>query len=222
MAVLLTQRLWFPDPESAESRGPHRGLVAVGGDWSVERLLLAYRSGLFPWTDRPITWWSPDPRAIFELDRVHVSASLARTIRRGGFELTVNRDFRAVIKGCAAPGRGRVGTWITRRFVEAYTALHERGQAHSVECWREKELVGGVYGVAVGGSFAGESMFHRVRDASKVALVHLIQRLRGRGFSLFDIQMLTPVTRQMGAVEIPRTDYLRRLARAVDQPVTFA
>jgi leucyl/phenylalanyl-tRNA--protein transferase len=221
VAVLLTQRLWFPDPGSAESHGPHLGLVAVGGDWSVERLRLAYRSGVFPWTDRPITWWSPDPRAIFELDQVHVSESLARTMRRGVFTVTVNRAFRAVMEGCAEPAPGRGRTWITRRFVQAYTTLHEQGDAHSVECWRGEELVGGVYGVAVGGLFAGESMFHRASNASKVALVHLIERLRQRGFTLFDIQMLTPVTRRMGAIEIPRADYLRRLAIAVTQPVTF-
>jgi leucyl/phenylalanyl-tRNA--protein transferase len=197
-------------------------LVAVGGDLSAERLRLAYRSGLFPWTDTPITWWSPDPRAIFELDRLHVSASLARTLRRQRFAVTVDRALRAVMEGCAEPGPGRVGTWITPSFIEAYTALHQEGSAHSVECWRGDELVGGIYGVALGGLFAGESMFHRVSDASKVALVHLVGRLRQRGFSLFDIQMLTRVTRQMGAVEIPREDYLRRLADAVARPITFA
>jgi leucyl/phenylalanyl-tRNA--protein transferase len=221
VAVLLTQHLAFPDPGSAESRGPHQGLVAVGGDLSVERLRLAYRSGVFPWSDRPVTWWSPDPRAIFDLDRVHISESLARTIRRRVFAVTVNRAFREVMAGCAASGPGRVGTWITRQFIEAYTRLHEQGEAHSVECWHGNELVGGVYGVAAGGLFAGESMFHRASNASKVALVHLIERLRHRGFRLFDIQMLTPVTRQMGATEIPRAEYLRRLADAVACPVTF-
>lgn len=222
MVTVLTHRLWFPPPRRAVAQGPHRGLVAVGGDLSAERLRLAYRSGLFPWTDTPITWWSPDPRAIFELDRLHVSASLARTLRRQRFAVTVDRALRAVMEGCAEPGPGRVGTWITPSFIEAYTALHQEGSAHSVECWRGDELVGGIYGVALGGLFAGESMFHRVSDASKVALVHLVGRLRQRGFSLFDIQMLTRVTRQMGAVEIPREDYLRRLADAVARPITFA
>jgi len=222
VVTVLTHRLWFPPPRRAVAQGPHRGLVAVGGDLSAERLRLAYRSGLFPWTDTPITWWSPDPRAIFELDRLHVSASLARTLRRQRFAVTVDRALRAVMEGCAEPGPGRVGTWITPSFIEAYTALHQEGSAHSVECWRGDELVGGIYGVALGGLFAGESMFHRVSDASKVALVHLVGRLRQRGFSLFDIQMLTRVTRQMGAVEIPREDYLRRLADAVARPITFA
>jgi leucyl/phenylalanyl-tRNA--protein transferase len=126
------------------------------------------------------------------------------------------------MEGCAEPGAGRTGTWITPSFIEAYAALHQQGSAHSVECWRGAELVGGIYGVAFGGFFAGESMFHRVSNASKVALVHLVGHLRQRGFGLFDIQMLTPVTRQMGAVEIPREDYLRRLADAVARRITFA
>ena len=222
MVTILTHRLWFPDPCSAVSGGPHRGLVAVGGDLSVQRLRLAYRSGLFPWTDTPITWWSPDPRAIFDLDRVHVSVSLARMMRKQVFAVTMNRAFRAVMEGCAEPGPGRRRTWITPSFIEAYTALHQQGSAHSVECWCGAELVGGIYGVALGGFFAGESMFHRVSNASKVALAHLVKRLRQRGFSLFDIQMLTRVTRQMGAMEIPRGDYLRRLADAVARPITFA
>ena len=222
MVTVLTHRLWFPDPRSAVSRGPHRGLVAVGGDLSVQRLRLAYRSGLFPWTDTPITWWSPDPRAILDLDRVHVSVSLARMMRKPVFTVTVDRAFPAVMEGCAEPGPGRPGSWITPSFIDAYTALHRQGLAHSVECWRGAELVGGIYGVALGGFFAGESMFHRVSNASKVALVHLVGHLRQRGFSLFDIQMSTRVTRQMGAVEIPREEYLRRLAEAVARPITFA
>jgi leucyl/phenylalanyl-tRNA--protein transferase len=196
--------------------------VAVGGDLSVPRLLLAYRSGIFPWTDNPLTWWSPDPRAIFELDRFHIPRSLARTLRSERFHITVNRAFRAVIEGCAAPAPGRAETWISPAFIEAYTALHAAGHAHSVECWQGETLAGGIYGVAVGGLFAGESMFHRVSDASKVALVALVARLRERGFVLFDIQMLTPVTRQLGAVEISRAEYLRRLATAVQRDCRFA
>ncbi len=217
----LGPRLWFPDPRSGLRSDELAGLVAVGGDLSVPRLRLAYRSGLFPWTDDPVTWWSPDPRALFELDRVHVSASLARTLRRGAFEVTIDQAFRRVMQCCAAPGPGRESTWITAGFIEAYTELHRQGHAHSVECRREGELVGGIYGVTVGGLFAGESMFHRVSDASKVALVHLVEHLRQCGFALFDIQMLTPVTRQMGAVAIPREDYLRRLATAVERSVRF-
>ena len=214
---LLTGSLRFPDPRSAD----REGLVAGGGDLSVPRLLLAYRTGIFPWTVDPITWWSPDPRAIFEWDRFHVPRRLAQTLRQGVFQVTINRAFRQVMKGCAAPARGRRETWISPEFIEAYTRLHEQGHAHSLECWRGTELVGGIYGVAIGGFFAGESMFHRVTGASKVALCHLAQHLRSRGFVLFDIQMLTPVTRQLGGVEIPREEYLRRLAPAIARPCGF-
>ena len=217
--ILLDQRLWFPDPRDAARRGLHAGLVAVGGDLSVRRLLLAYRNGIFPWTADPVTWWSPDPRGIFELDGLHISRSLARTLRKGVFEVTFDRAFREVITACATVRRP--GGWISPEFIAAYTALHEAGHAHSVECWQAGKLVGGVYGVVVGGLFAGESMFHRVDDASKVALVHLVTRLRERGFRLFDTQMVTPATRQLGAVEIPRTTYLKRLAEAVTQPALF-
>lgn len=217
----LTTRLWFPDARAAVKGGRFDGLVAVGGDLSVSRLLLAYRSGIFPWTDDPITWWSPDPRGIFELDRFHVSRSLARTIRKGVFEVTVDRAFRQVIEGCAAPAPRRRSTWISAGFVKAYTRLHREGHAHSVECWRSGQLAGGIYGVAIGGLFAGESMFRRVRDASKVALVHLCQRLAQRGFALFDIQEVTPITRQLGAVTISRDEYLKRLASAVSMKCSF-
>jgi len=217
--ILLDDRLWFPDARDAVKRGPHAGLVAVGGDLSVPRLLLAYRGGLFPWTAAPVTWWSPDPRGIIELDQFHVSRSLARTLRKGGFEVTFDRAFREVITACARTRRP--GGWISPEFIAAYTALHEAGHAHSVECWRAGELVGGVYGVAVGGLFAGESMFHRAVDASKVALFQLVGRLRERGFTLFDTQMVTPVTRQLGATEITRAAYLRRLAAAVRVNAAF-
>lgn len=212
---MLGRRLWFPDPGGADARG----LVAVGGDLSVERLLLAYRSGIFPWTADPITWWSPDPRAIIKLDRFHVPRSLARTLRKAPFEITVNRAFCEVMIGCATTRRQ--GNWIGPEFIEAYTRLHHAGHAHSVECWREGQLTGGIYGVAAGGLFAGESMFHRVSDASKVALFHLVRRLRERGFVLFDIQMVTPITKRLGAVEIPRAEYLQRLRAAVELECRF-
>jgi leucyl/phenylalanyl-tRNA--protein transferase len=214
---LLSRRLAFPDARNAEDDG----LVALGGDLSVPRLLLAYRRGIFPWTIRPLTWWSPDPRAIFELDGFHVSRSLARVLRRNTFEVTCNRAFRKVLKGCAAPAPGRRETWITPEFIAAYTELHKAGHAHSLECWQNGQLAGGIYGVAIGGFFAGESMFHRVSNASKVALYHLISRLRERGFLLFDIQMTTPITAQLGALAIPREVYLRRLAAAVKKPCVF-
>ena len=187
----------------------------------MPRLLLAYRSGIFPWTDDPITWWSPDPRAIFELDQFHLPRSLARVIRKGVFQITRDRAFRKVIEGCAAPAPGRRSTWISSQFLEAYTRLHEEGHAHSVECWQGQELAGGLYGLSIGGFFAGESMFHRVNDASKVALYYLVQHLRDRGFVLIDIQMLTPITRQLGAITISRDDYLKRLLEAVELQCCF-
>ncbi|HEY5912018.1 MAG TPA: leucyl/phenylalanyl-tRNA--protein transferase [Verrucomicrobiae bacterium] len=215
--AILDHRLRFPDPRQADEEG----LVAIGGDMSVPRLLAAYRSGIFPWTARPVTWWSPDPRAIFELDGFHVSRSLERLLRRGAFEVTKDQAFREVMAGCAAPAPGRASTWITQEFTEAYTALHESGLAHSLEVWQAGRLAGGVYGVAIGGFFAGESMFHRISGASKVALYHLICHLRERGFTLFDIQMLTPVTTQLGGLTIPREQYLRRLGEALREHCSF-
>jgi leucyl/phenylalanyl-tRNA--protein transferase len=214
--AVINQALKFPDARLANDKG----LVAIGGDLSAERLLLAYRSGIFPWTISPISWWSPDPRAVLELDKLHVAESLRKILRKGIFEITIDRAFPQVIQNCArAPGRSE--TWITPEFIEAYTRLHERGYAHSVECWHNGELAGGIYGVAVGGLFAGESMFHRVSNGSKVALYHLVERLRERSFTLFDIQMLTPVTKQMGGETIPREDYLRRLEKALEMRCEF-
>jgi leucyl/phenylalanyl-tRNA--protein transferase len=218
---ILDQRLWFPDPQAALAEEPFAGLVALGGDLSVPRLLLAYRRGIFPWTSAPLTWWSPDPRAIFELDAFHVPRSLAKVLRRNAFRISFDAAFRGVMAGCAASAPGRRFTWISPQFLQGYARLHEAGFAHSVECWQGDTLAGGVYGVAIGGFFAGESMFHRADHASKVALYHLVQRLRDRGFVLFDIQVLTPVTELLGAVAIPRSDYLGRLAQAIKLPVTF-
>ena len=207
----------FHDPERADADG----LVGVGGDLSPTRLLEAYCRGIFPWFDEttPVLWWSPDPRAVFELDGFHVPRRLARTVRSGRFTVTVNAAFGEVIRGCAdRPGQG---VWITPQMIEAYTTLHGLGWAHSVEAWRDGELAGGVYGVAVGGLFAGESMFTRIRDGSKVALVHLVQRLRERGFRLFDVQFLNDHTARLGAVEIPRREYLARLRAALTCKVEF-
>jgi leucyl/phenylalanyl-tRNA--protein transferase len=204
------------DPERADDYG----LVAVGGDLRPELLLQAYSRGVFPWYDEgfPVCWWSPDPRAVFELDRFHVSRRLGRTLRSGRFTVTVNRAFGDVMRGCADR---LVGTWITDDMLAAYERLHRLGWAHSVEVWHGGELAGGVYGVAVAGLFAGESMFYRQSDASKVALAILVERLRQRGFVLFDIQMLTDHTVRMGAVEIPRAEYLARLRRALTVRTTF-
>jgi len=208
---------FFLDPERADADG----LVAVGGNLSPPLLLHAYRRGIFPWFDEssPILWWSPDPRAIFELDGLHISRRLARTVRSGKFIATVDHAFGEVIRGCAH--RPDDGVWITPDMIDAYTRLHKMGHAHSVEVWHDGQLAGGVYGVTIGGLFAGESMFTRVRDASKVALVHLMERLRQRGFQLFDVQFLNEHTAGLGAIEIPRREYLRRLRKAVACDVSF-
>ena len=231
MTPLLDHRLWFPDPRAAESRAVSRGLVAIGGDLSPERLLLAYRSGIFPWTVNPITWWSPDPRGILEFDRVHISHRLEKTVRHQAawagepgaearsYQLTRNQCFRRVMTECAT--RRHDGNWITSELIGAYTRLHELGHAHSVECWHQGELAGGIYGVSIGGFFAGESMFYRSGNGSKIALWGLVQHLLSRGFALFDVQVLTPTTIQLGGTNISRTDYLARLETAVALPVSF-
>jgi len=195
--------------------------VAIGGDLSVGRLLQAYRQGIFPWTVDPLTWWSPDPRGIFELDSFHVPGSLWRVIRKPVFRVTMDLAFVRVMQGCAASAPGRRSTWITSEFLDAYGELHQKGHAHSVECWVGDELTGGIYGVAVGGLFAGESMFHRQANASKVALYHLVQHLKSAGFLLFDIQMLTPITGQLGGITISRKDYLAKLAVAIEKSCSF-
>jgi len=214
---ILTDRLFFPDVRQAD----REGLVAVGGDLCVERLLLAYRSGIFPWTVDPVTWWSPHPRAILEFENFHVSTSLQKLLRRQQFTITVNQAFAQVIEACAAAGPNRRETWITPEFVEAYIELHKRGWAQSLECWQDGLLAGGIYGVSIGGFFAGESMFYHVSNASKVALFHLVKHLEQRGYELFDLQMLTSITRQLGGVNIPRQDYLRRLKKALEKPCNF-
>lgn len=220
MVALLGPQLAFPPAETAN----RDGLVAVGGDLSVRRLLLAYASGIFPWPifdDDLMTWFSPDPRAILELDRLHVSHSLTKVLRQGRFQVTVDQAFAEVVSACASPAPDRPDTWITRALEAAYVELHRAGHAHSVEVWQEGLLVGGLYGVALAGLFAGESMFSRVTDASKVALVHLVERLRARDFQLLDIQQATPHMRRMGAYEISRPEYLRRLELALAAPRTF-
>jgi leucyl/phenylalanyl-tRNA---protein transferase len=212
---------FFPPAESANEDG----LVCIGGDLSADWLLDAYRHGLFPWPlidgiDVP-QWWSPDPRAIFELDGFHVSRRFRQTLRSGKFAVSSDRDFGGVIRGCATAGDRLGKTWLSDEMIVAYERLHELGHAHSVEVWLGEELAGGVYGVAIGGLFAGESMFHYRREASKVALFHLIRHLGGRSYLLFDIQQLTPHTASLGAKEIPRTHYLKRLRAAVEVDVTF-
>ena len=200
------------------------GIVCVGGSLKPELLLDAFRHGIFPWpvNDRsPLFWWSPDPRAIIGLDQLHIPRRLARTIRSGKFQVTCDRDFPGVIRGCANAHSGQGGTWITPKMIVAYEHMHQLGYAHSIEVWREDLLVGGTYGISIGGLFAAESMFHRATDASKVALVHLVAHLRARGYELLDIQQLTAHTRRLGGIEIPRSSYLKLLAKAVEKTVTF-
>jgi len=208
----------FPDVELA-LRDPD-GLLAVGGNLSPERLLEAYRNAIFPWytEGQPILWWAPDPRAVLFPDQLKVSRSLRKTVRKGLFQVTLDRAFDAVIAGCAAPRRDADGTWITADMERAYTHLHRLGHAHSVEAWSGTELVGGLYGVALGRVFFGESMFSRVADASKVAFVHLVRQLRAWGFVVIDCQMHTPHLARFGAIDIPRRQFLQILKTSCDEP----
>jgi len=213
----LTTRFRFPHPSSSDEDG----FLAVGGDLKPGTLLLAYGNGIFPWTTHPITWWSPDPRAIIPIGSLHVSHSLRKVIRSPLFSISFDQAFRRVMEGCAAPRPHRKETWISRQFITAYTRLHELGHAHSVEVWREERLVGGLYGVSMGGFFAGESMYSEEKNASKVALFAMEKKLKESGFTLFDVQMMTPHLRAMGAVEIPRTEYLQCLREAVNTGSRF-
>jgi leucyl/phenylalanyl-tRNA--protein transferase len=191
------------------------GLLAAGGDLAAERLLAAYRKGIFPWYQQgqPILWWSPDPRAVLWPDGLKVSRSLRRSLRKRRFEFRVDTEFAAVIAACAEPRDDSGGTWITAEMAEAYIRLHRRGWAHSFETWQDERLVGGLYGVAIGGVFFGESMFTRVTDASKVALVHAVELLRSRGIRLIDCQVASAHTRSLGAVDMPRAEFLALVAQ---------
>lgn len=198
------------------------GLLAVGGDLRPERLLEAYRHGIFPWysDDQPILWWSPDPRAVLFPDKLHISRSLKRSLRPGLFQVTLDRCFRDVMQHCAGPRPQYPdgGTWITVEMLEAYTKLHELGYAHSVETWQEGQLVGGLYGVALGGAFFAESMFTLVPDASKVALVSLVRQLQQWRFRLMDCQQSSPHVMAFGAEEISRREFLDHLTFALTLP----
>lgn len=201
----------FPPAEDAEPDG----LLAIGGRLDPEWLLAAYRGGIFPWFDDdrgPILWWSPDPRLVLFPDELHVSRRLARTIRQGRFEVRFDSAFPEVIRACAeTPRPGEVGTWITPAMQRAYTRMHELGYARCAESWLDDRLVGGIYGIHLGRAFFGESMFHHVADASKVALAALVGRLRAEGVELIDSQVTTEHMVRMGAREIPRAEFLRRL-----------
>jgi leucyl/phenylalanyl-tRNA--protein transferase len=200
---------------------PGADLVAVGGPLAPDLVLEAYRRGIFPWYDAadPVLWWSPDPRAILPLESLHVPRRLLRTMRTRDLEVRVDTAFEEVMAACDENRPD--GSWIHAAMRHCYADLHARGHAHSLEVRSGGVLVGGIYGVAVGGAFAAESMFHRVRDASKVALVHLAWRLRERGFTLLDVQFRTRHLGRFGVVEIPRDDYLRRLDAALALDVRF-
>ncbi|MDT8408585.1 MAG: leucyl/phenylalanyl-tRNA--protein transferase [Wenzhouxiangellaceae bacterium] len=207
----------FPDPLDCDHPD---GLVAIGGDLSRPRLLGAYRHGIFPWYEPggPILWWSPDPRAVLIPGHLHVSRRLARTLARKNFEISVNRAFDAVIDGCAAPRREASGTWITAEMRAAYVDLHHSGHAHSLEVWQHGKLAGGLYGVIVGKMFFAESKFHVQRDASKIALVELMQRLLERGFLLCDCQLWNPHLEHFGVRMMDRPDFVRVLRHAANLP----
>ncbi len=203
-------------------RASPEGLLAVGGDLCTERLLEAYRQGIFPWynDDQPILWWSPDPRAVLFPDKLHVSRSLKRSLRSRVFSVTLDTSFWNVMKQCAGPRPQYPdgGTWITGDMLDAYTRLHELGYAHSVETWQEGRLVGGLYGVAMGGAFFAESMFTQVDDASKVALVRLVRQLQAWNFRLIDCQQFSPHVSRFGAEEISRADFITHLNESLTLP----
>jgi leucyl/phenylalanyl-tRNA--protein transferase len=206
----------FPPVEKA-LKEPN-GLLAAGGDLSAPRLLEAYRHGIFPWYSpgEPLLWWSPDPRMVLHCEELKVSRSLGKSLRNKGYEVRIDSAFARTLKACAGPRKGEKGTWLGADMQAAYLALHRSGQAHSFETWLEGDLVGGLYGVAIGHMFYGESMFSRATDASKVALVHLVSFLKEKGFPLIDCQMNTPLLASLGAREIPRRAFLRQVAALVD------
>jgi len=216
----------FPPLESALSATDGaNGLLAAGGDLSPQRLLAAYRRGIFPWygNEDPLLWWSPDPRMMLLPDRLKVSRSLAKTLRKPDYEVRLDTHFAAVIRACAAtPRDGQNGTWIAPEMQGAYIELHRLGHAHSVETWRDGKLIGGLYGVAIGQVFYGESMFSHATDASKIALAHLCAFLRRENFGIIDCQMETSHLSSLGAQAISRADFVAALARWCDTPMDIA
>lgn len=203
----------FPDVKYATDEG----LLAFGGDLSPQRLITAYRKGIFPWyeADQPILWWSPDPRCVLFPDQYRVQRSLKKSIKKHRFVFSFDQTFEGVIDNCAAPRATSTGTWITEDIKAAYIDLHRLGYAHSIETWQDGKLVGGLYGIALGGIFFGESMFSQISDASKAALNFLISHLTAWNFQLIDCQITSPHLLSQGAVEIPRTEFLERLDNAL-------
>ncbi|WP_404402790.1 leucyl/phenylalanyl-tRNA--protein transferase [Idiomarina seosinensis] len=218
MIVQLNSRsISFPPPATALHEP--NGLLAVGGDLSPARLMHAYRQGIFPWfgADDPILWWSPDPRAVFLPDSIHCSKSLRKALRKENWRVTINRNFALVVQACAEIRSDQEGTWITDTMKDAYQQLHQLGNAHSVEVWLDGQLVGGLYGIAVGRAFCGESMFHRYTNASKVALKVFAEHFAAAGGLLIDCQVSNPHLTSLGACEIDRDSFLNRLQLAAQQ-----
>lgn len=210
----LTEELVFPPPEGASSEG----VVAIGGDLSPERLILAYAQGIFPWPhdDMPLLWFSPDPRFVLDLNRIYINRSLRKSINRGRYQITSDREFRRVIEACSIMVRpNQAGTWINREIVDGFVRLHELGFAHSLETWADGVLVGGLYGVSLGSAFFGESMFAIENDASKIAAVVLLGNLIEWGFSFVDCQVYTDHLSKFGAINWPRTRFLHELRKAL-------
>jgi len=216
MSFWLTPDSFFPPLETALVKP--NGLLAAGGDLSPERLIEAYRSGIFPWfnANETILWWSPDPRMVLFPSELRISRSLNKILRNSNYEVRVDSAFSQVIQACAEPRKGQSGTWIHSDMVSAYTVLHEMGLAHSVETWVGGELVGGLYGIAQGKMFFGESMFSRTHDASKIAFVHLVKQLERWNFKMIDCQMKTTYLASFGAREIPRKEFSQRLKELVN------
>ncbi len=206
---LLSDDIVFPSPDNADDSG----LLAMGGDLSIERLISAYASGIFPWysEDTPILWWSPDPRYLLYPENLHISRSMKKVLRRGAFYCTLDRDFPSVIEACRESRPGQEGTWITDEMKKAYIRLYNAGFAHSLEVWQGDKLAGGIYGVSLGNMFFGESMFSRVSNASKVALIRLTCLLQAQSFAFIDAQVHTDHIVSMGAVAVPRCEFLSML-----------
>jgi leucyl/phenylalanyl-tRNA--protein transferase len=215
MAIPISKKeLCFPDPDEADESG----LLAIGGDLSIERLKLAYSKGIFPWYEdgMPILWWSPDPRMVLFPQKMIISHSLRQVIKKNSFRITFDQEFEKVIDACShTPRKEQEGTWITREMKNAYIKLHEAGFAHSVEAWLDNQLVGGLYGVSLGKAFFGESMFHKETNASKVALFHLVEKLIDWEYEIIDAQVYTNHLESLGGELLPRDHYLRLLEKAL-------
>ncbi len=218
MLPWLTPHAPFPPLEAALTKP--NGLLAAGGDLSPERLIEAYRRGIFPWfsAGEPILWWSPDPRMVLLPSELRISHSLNKVLNKGNYEIRIDSAFSQVMQACAAPRKGQSGTWIHPEIISAYLVLHEMGLAHSVETWVDGELMGGLYGVSQGKMFFGESMFSRIPDASKIAFVHLVRQLQYWDFGMIDCQMKTAHLASFGAREIPRTEFSQKLRELVNYP----